>query len=132
MTSPSGEPPTQRIPVTGPPGPLPGARPRPPAAHHAAPAQPGWYERGATIRAGAQLVPLAKPRYPVTAKAHGAWLGAGAGSAIAAELVGLIQTYLTHSALPAPDVQLIYTIVPALVAFIGAYLAPHEARPGDN
>jgi hypothetical protein len=78
------------------------------------------------------LLKAARRRWPVTAKTHGAWLGAGTGSALAAGVAGLIQTYLTHRTLPAADVSLIYTASTALVAFIGSYVAPNQDRSGDN
>jgi|HubBroStandDraft_2_1064218.scaffolds.fasta_scaffold402370_1 hypothetical protein len=79
-----------------------------------------------------QVVTLKAPRYPISAKTHGAWLGAGTGSAVAAIVVGLIETYVTHRTVPAADVSLIYTACTALVAFLGSYIAPHQARPGDS
>jgi hypothetical protein len=60
---------------------------------------------------------------PVSPKAHGAWLGAGTGAAVANEVIQLIQTY-GHTVLPAATTSLIYTVVPAIVAFVGAWLAP--------
>lgn len=67
------------------------------------------------------------PRSPlagISPKAHGAWLGAGSGSAVAGIIVGLIQDYWTHAPLPAPAIQGIYVLVAAAVAFAGAYLLP--------
>jgi hypothetical protein len=61
---------------------------------------------------------------PISPKAHGAWLGSGSGAALANEVINLIQTYVTHAPLPQPTVALIYTLVPALMAFIGAYVVP--------
>lgn len=61
---------------------------------------------------------------PISPKAHGAWLGAGTGAAIADEIISLVQTYGTHAPLPASTSALIFTVVPAVVAFLGAWLAP--------
>lgn len=61
---------------------------------------------------------------PISPKAHGAWLGAGSGAALTAEIIGLIQTYWTHKPLEPALVSLMYTVIPALVAFLGAWLAP--------
>lgn len=61
---------------------------------------------------------------PISPKAHGAWLGAGSGAALTAEIISLIQTYWTHKPLEPALVSLMYTVVPAAVAFLGAYLAP--------
>ncbi len=44
--------------------------------------------------------------------------------------MGLLQAYVTHKALAGPDVQLIYTVCTAAVAFAGSYLAPHQSRGG--
>jgi hypothetical protein len=80
----------------------------------------------------AGLKPATPRRWPISAKTHGAWLGAGTGSAVAAGVVGLIQTYVTHRTLPAADVSLIYTACTALVAFAGSYVAPNQVRAGDT
>jgi hypothetical protein len=61
---------------------------------------------------------------PISPKAHGAYLGAGTGSLIANDLIQLIQQYITHAALAPSLVTLIYTVVPALLAFVGAYVTP--------
>lgn len=60
---------------------------------------------------------------PISPKAHGAWLGAGSGAAAGNEIIALIQTY-AHTTLPPATVTLIYTLMPALAAFVGAWLAP--------
>lgn len=62
----------------------------------------------------------------VSPKAHGAWLGAGSGASVAAVIVGLIQDYWTHAALPAAAVQGIYIVVSAIAAFAGAYILPQK------
>lgn len=61
---------------------------------------------------------------PISPKAHGAWLGAGSGAALTAEIISLVEAYWTHKPLDPALVSLLYTIVPAVVAFLGAYLAP--------
>jgi len=63
----------------------------------------------------------------VSPKAHGAWLGAGAGAAVAGVVVGLLQAYVTHHPLPQADITAIYAAMPALLAYVGAYLAPKSS-----
>lgn len=65
---------------------------------------------------------------PISPKAHGAWLGAGSGIAVANIIVGLIQTYWIHKALPGAAVQAIDAVCTAGVAFIGSWLAPLIAK----
>ena len=69
------------------------------------------------------------PRNPISPKAHGAWLGAGTGQAIAGVVVGLIQTYVTHATLATPAVQSIYIVISSLLALTGAYILPSGQRP---
>lgn len=65
---------------------------------------------------------------PISPKAHGAWLGAGTGVAIANVVTGLIEAYGTHAALPAAAVAAISLVCSPLVAFLGAWLAPLIAK----
>jgi hypothetical protein len=60
---------------------------------------------------------------PISPKAHGAWLGAGTGAAITQEIINLVQTY-GHTTLPPALTGMLFTVVPALVAGLGAWLAP--------
>jgi hypothetical protein len=60
----------------------------------------------------------------VSPKAQGAWLGAGAGSAISNIIIGIIQTDITHHALSASLVSLIYLVIPPLVAYLAAHALP--------
>jgi hypothetical protein len=66
---------------------------------------------------------------PVSPKVHGAWLGAGAGAAIANALIQLIQSYGVHKALPLSVTALIFTVTPPAVAALGAWLAPLLPSP---
>jgi hypothetical protein len=61
---------------------------------------------------------------PISPKAHGAWLGAGSGVAIANVAIGLIESYITHKPLPVAAVAGINLAVTPLIAFIGSWLAP--------
>lgn len=61
---------------------------------------------------------------PYSPKFHGAWIGSLGGLNIGAIIVGLIQTYVTHKALPLPLATLIESVVTPLFSAIGAYLAP--------
>ena len=57
-------------------------------------------------------------------KFHGAWLGAVGGVNIGGLVVGLIESYITHKALPLPLIDLITTVTGAVVAAVGSYVAP--------
>lgn len=57
-------------------------------------------------------------------KFHGAYLGAGTAAAISNVIIGLIQSYVTHTPLPAADVQLTYTLVGVILAGFGAWIMP--------
>jgi hypothetical protein len=61
---------------------------------------------------------------PFSPKFHGAWLGAVSGINLGSIIVGLIESYLTHKALPVPLIDLIDTVTGGLVAAFGAWLAP--------
>jgi len=84
------------------------------------------------MTAPAPAVALAAPpkprRWPIAPKAHGAWLGAGSGIGLAQAAVGIIQA-IEHHPLAQGYVVGIYMLAGPLVAFIGAYLAPHQDRP---
>ena len=84
-----------------------------------------------TIEGGASASatpgPLRKPRWPVAPKAHGAWLGAGSGAALAQAVIGVIQA-ITHTTLAPGFTAAIFALSTPLLAFIGSYLAPHQDR----
>ena len=61
---------------------------------------------------------------PYSPKFHGAWIGSLGGINVGAIVVGLIQTYVTHKAIPLPLATLIESVVTPLFAALGAYLAP--------
>jgi hypothetical protein len=66
--------------------------------------------------------------YPVAAKTQ----AAGVSAAVAGAALYLLQTYVFKGAVPAGVESLIYLAVPGIVAFVAAYLAPHQVRPGDT
>lgn len=69
---------------------------------------------------------MAAQRAPVEAKTQ----AAGLSGAAAGIILYLLQTYaFKGNAVPAGLVSLIDAVVPGLVAFVGAYLAPHTPRP---
>lgn len=76
----------------------------------------------------APVQPPARPpgRSPVSPKTHAAGLGAGFGSALAAIIVGLIQSYGTHKALPQADVSAVYLVCGPGLAWLASYFAPHR------
>jgi hypothetical protein len=74
----------------------------------------------------------AGPRAPVAAKTQAAGLGAGLGAAIGSGIVGLLQTYVTHQMLPYAAISLIGLACAGIVAWLGAYFAPHQPRPADT
>ena len=57
---------------------------------------------------------------------------AGVSAAVAGAALYLLQTYAFKGSVPAGVESLIYAIVPGVVAFAAAYLAPHQVRPGDT
>jgi len=61
---------------------------------------------------------------PISPKAHGAWLGSGSGAAVTNVVIGLLQQYVTHAPLASSLVTALYVVVPGLLAFTGAWLAP--------
>lgn len=66
---------------------------------------------------------------PPNTQFHGAWLGAGAGATIGAFIVAIIQTYLTHKALPAFLITGIDGLCSAAVAAVGAWLTHVTPKP---
>jgi hypothetical protein len=60
---------------------------------------------------------------PISPKAHGAWIGGGAGAYVANQVVALISQW-THHPLATPYATLIYGVTPPVLAFLGAWLAP--------
>ena len=68
---------------------------------------------------------------PVSPKAHGAWLGAGTGALLGQLVAGLLSHYLNHDkSLPTVDVTAITSVCTAVVAFVGAWLAPLLPKSG--
>lgn len=65
---------------------------------------------------------------PISPKAHGAWMGAGSGIGAANVIIGLIEAYGTHHALPIAAVSGIDFVVTPLAAFLGAWLQPLMSR----
>jgi|SRR6185369_7013816 len=57
---------------------------------------------------------------------------AGVSAAVAGAALYLLQTYAFKGSVPAGVESLIYAIVPGVLAFGAAYLAPHQVRPGDT
>ena len=53
---------------------------------------------------------------------------AGVSGAVAGAVLYLLQQYVFKGSVPAGVESLIYTAVPGLVAFVAAYLAPHQSR----
>jgi hypothetical protein len=66
---------------------------------------------------------------PTSPKEHGAWLGTGAGVAVGSVVVGLIQSYVTHKALPLADITLIDGVCGAVVSYLAARLLPVAKTP---
>ena len=66
--------------------------------------------------------------FPVEPKTQ----AAGLAGTVAGVAVYLLQTYAFKGhAVPAGLISLIYAAVPGVVAFVAAYLAPHQVRPSD-
>ena len=63
--------------------------------------------------------------YPIAAKTQ----AAGASAAVAGAALYLLSTYVFKGTVPAGVQSLIYAAVPGLVAFVAAYMAPHQYRP---
>lgn len=75
--------------------------------------------------------PKPSGRYPVAAKTQAAGGGGGLGAAIAVALIQMIQAYGTHKPLAAGAQVLITMAVSGALAWLSAYLAPHQDRvPG--
>ena len=55
----------------------------------------------------------------------------GLGATVAGVIVWVLQTYVFKGNLNAGAEAYIYAAIPGAVAFLVAYLAPHQARPGD-
>lgn len=66
-------------------------------------------------------------RAPVEPKVSAGSLGATAAGII----VWALQTYVFKGSLNPGAEAYIYAAIPGLVAFVVAFLAPHQARPGD-
>jgi len=66
-------------------------------------------------------------RAPVEPKVAAGSLGATAAGII----VWILQTYVFRGNLNAGAEAYIYAAIPGAVAFLLAYLAPHQRRPGD-
>jgi hypothetical protein len=66
--------------------------------------------------------------YPVAPKTA----AAGTSAAVAGAVLYVLQVYVFKGNVPAGIESLIYASVPGLVAFVAAYLAPHQVRPGDT
>ncbi len=66
-------------------------------------------------------------RAPVEPKVAAGSLGATAAGII----VWVLQTYVFRGNLNAGAEAYIYAAIPGAVAFLLAYLAPHQRRPGD-
>ena len=64
---------------------------------------------------------------PFEAKAHGAWLGAGSGVALAQIIVGVVQA-VTRRPLDPGFIAAIDGVTSPLLALLGAWLAPHTPR----
>lgn len=62
--------------------------------------------------------------YPIAPKTT----AAGTSATVAGAALYLLQTYVFHKAVPAGVESLIYAAVPGVVAFVAAYLAPHQHR----
>jgi len=77
------------------------------------------------------VAPKPSGRYPVAPKTQAAGLGGLSGASVGAAVIGLIEQYGTHAALPSAAQTAIYLVASALVAFAAAYTAPHQERiPG--
>ena len=75
---------------------------------------------------------MAQPRrYPVSPKAYGGLFGAGSGNAVAAALISILEQQVTHAPLASGWVDAIYLGLGTATAWLGAWLAPHQPRPGD-
>jgi hypothetical protein len=67
------------------------------------------------------------PRLPVEPKAS----AGGLGGTAAGVLIWVLQTYVLKGRLDPGLQAYIYAAVPGAIAFAAAWLAPHQARPGD-
>ena len=66
-------------------------------------------------------------RAPVEPKTSAGGLGATAAGVI----VWVLQTYVFKGRLDPGVAAYLYAAIPGIVVFVVAYLAPHQARPGD-
>ena len=57
---------------------------------------------------------------------------AGVSAAVAGAALYLLQTYVFKGDVPAGVASMVYIAVPGIVAFVAAYWAPHQVRPGDT
>jgi hypothetical protein len=57
---------------------------------------------------------------------------AGVSAAVAGAALYLLSTYAFKGDVPAGVASMVYIAVPGIVAFVAAYLAPHQVRPGDT
>lgn len=60
----------------------------------------------------------------ISPKAHGAWMGSGSGALIGSVIIGLIQSYITHKAVPLALQTLIMGLTSSITAYVGAYILP--------
>jgi hypothetical protein len=56
---------------------------------------------------------------------------AGISAAIAGAALWLLGKYVFRGNVPDGVASMVYIAMPGVIAFVAAYLAPHQARPGD-
>jgi hypothetical protein len=74
------------------------------------------------------VAPNARGRYPFAAKAQGAGFGAGTGVGLASVIIGAIETYGIHGALPGWASDGISFGCAIAVALFAAWWAPNQDR----